>query len=149
MSKKDLPKLPYLDGPLSHPFYSRVVKRGIDLVLALLLLIPGLILMAPLALWIRLDSPGPVLYKAVRGGYHNQPFYIYSIHSTFPAWRKFIKRIAGCLARNHPSGLTTCRATSFQQRPRLLRRFGSTPRSSNAATVFGQAKPPAAFRSSR
>ena len=81
MSKKDLPKLPYLDGPLSHPFYSRVVKRGIDLVLALLLLIPGLILMAPLALWIRLDSPGPVLYKAVRGGYHNQPFYIYKFRS--------------------------------------------------------------------
>ena len=28
MSKKDLPVLPYLDGPLSHPFYSRVIKRG-------------------------------------------------------------------------------------------------------------------------
>ena len=81
MSKKELPKLPYLDGPLSHPFYSLVVKRGIDLTLALLLLIPGLILMAPLALWIRLDSPGPVLYRAVRGGYHNQPFYIYKFRS--------------------------------------------------------------------
>ncbi len=81
MSKKDLPKLPYLDGPLSHPFYSRVVKRMIDFVLALVLLIPALILMIPLAVWVKLDSPGPVIYKAVRGGYHNQPFYIFKFRS--------------------------------------------------------------------
>ena len=67
MSKKDLPKLPYLDGPLSHPFYSHTVKRGIDLLLALLLLIPGAILMIPLAVWVKLDSPGPVIYRAIRG----------------------------------------------------------------------------------
>ena len=77
MSKKDLPVLPYLDGPLSHPFYSRVIKRGIDLLLALLLLPPALVVMLPLAAWVKLDSPGPVIYKAVRGGYHIQPFYIY------------------------------------------------------------------------
>ncbi|MBQ9210279.1 MAG: sugar transferase [Clostridia bacterium] len=81
MNKKDLPQLPYLDGPLSHPFYSKVVKRIIDLLLALVLLIPGLILMIPLAIWVKLDSPGPVIYKAVRGGYHNQPFYIYKFRS--------------------------------------------------------------------
>ena len=38
MSKGELPKLPYLDGPLSHPLYSKVGKRIIDLVLALLML---------------------------------------------------------------------------------------------------------------
>ena len=81
MSKKDLPKLPYLDGPLSHPFYSKVVKRGIDFLLALLLLPLALLLMLPLAVWVKLDSPGPVLYKAVRGGYHNQPFYIFKFRS--------------------------------------------------------------------
>ena len=81
MSKKDLPKLPYLDGPLSHPFYSKVVKRILDLGLALILLVPGLILMIPLAVWVKLDSPGPVIYKAVRGGYHNQPFTIFKFRS--------------------------------------------------------------------
>ena len=81
MSKKDLPKLPYLDGPLSHPFYSKVVKRILDLGLALVLLVPGLILMIPLAVWVKLDSPGPVIYKAVRGGYHNQPFTIFKFRS--------------------------------------------------------------------
>lgn len=81
MRKKELPEMPYLDGPLSHPFYSRVVKRVIDLVLALILLIPGLVLMIPLAIWVKLDSPGPVLYRALRGGYHNQPFYICKFRS--------------------------------------------------------------------
>ena len=81
MSKKDLPELPWLDGPLSHPFYSHVVKRALDLILALILLIPGIVLMIPLAVWVKLDSPGPIIYKAVRGGYHNQPFYICKFRS--------------------------------------------------------------------
>ncbi len=81
MSREELPKLPYLDGPLSHPFYSKVVKRVLDFLLALVLLIPGIIIMIPLAVWVKLDSPGPILYKAVRGGYHNQPFYIYKFRS--------------------------------------------------------------------
>ncbi len=96
MSRKDLPKLPYLDGPLSHPFYSHVVKRGLDLILSLLLLIPGLVLMAPLALWVKLDSPGPVLYRAVRGGYHNQPFYICKFRSMVVGADK----TGGCTAKN-------------------------------------------------
>ena len=81
MNRKELPQLPYLDGPLSHPFYSRVVKRVLDFLLALVLLIPGVILMIPLAVWVKLDSPGPIIYKAIRGGYHNQPFYIYKFRS--------------------------------------------------------------------
>ena len=81
MSKKELPKMPRWDGPLSHPFYSKVVKRGLDLILAILLLIPGALIMIPLAVWVKLDSPGPVFYRAIRGGYHNQPFYIFKFRS--------------------------------------------------------------------
>ena len=73
--------LPRWDGPLSHPFYSHVVKRVIDFTLALILLVPGLVLMGPLALCVKLDSPGPVLYKAPRGGYHNKTFLIYKFRS--------------------------------------------------------------------
>ena len=76
-----LPEEPWWDGPLSHPFYSKVVKRAIDLVLAVILLIPALVIMAPLAIWVKLDSPGPVIYRAVRGGYHNQPFVIFKFRS--------------------------------------------------------------------
>ena len=81
MKREELPKLPRWDGPLSHPFYSRVVKRALDFTLALILLIPGIVLMVPLAVWVKLDSQGPVLYKAVRGGYHNQPFLIFKFRS--------------------------------------------------------------------
>lgn len=64
------------DGPLSHPFYSKVVKRTLDLLLAVLLLLPCSLLMLPIALLVRLSSEGPVLYRALRGGYHNKPFSI-------------------------------------------------------------------------
>ena len=81
MAKQTMPQLPRWDGPLSHPFYSKVVKRALDFLLALLMLIPGCIIMLPLAIWVKLDSPGPVIYKAVRGGYHNKPFLIYKFRS--------------------------------------------------------------------
>ena len=68
--------LPRWDGPLSHPVYSKVVKRVMDFVLALVLLIPCLIVMIPIAAAVRLTSKGPVFYSALRGGYHNKPFRI-------------------------------------------------------------------------
>ena len=81
MSREPIPDLPRWDGPLSHPFYSKVVKRALDFLLALVLLVPGCLVMLPLALWVRLDSPGPVFYRALRGGYHNRPFYIMKFRS--------------------------------------------------------------------
>jgi lipopolysaccharide/colanic/teichoic acid biosynthesis glycosyltransferase len=52
------------------------VKRAIDLTGATL----GLILLAPVlgivAFLIRLDSPGPVLFKQVRRGYRGRPFWV-------------------------------------------------------------------------
>ena len=96
MGKTELPKEPYWDGPLAHPFYSKVIKRALDFLLALILLIPGLLLMIPLAVWVKLDSEGPVLYKAVRGGYHNQPFRIYKFRSMVVDADK----TGGCTAKN-------------------------------------------------
>ena len=96
MKREPLPRMPYWDGPRSHPFYSKVVKRALDLLLALVLLIPGLVLMLPLAIWVKLDSEGPVLYRAVRGGYHNQPFRIYKFRSMVVDADK----TGGCTAKN-------------------------------------------------
>ena len=96
MSREKLPEMPRWDGPLSHPLYSKVIKRALDLVLALILLIPALILMIPLAIWVKLDSEGPVLYTAVRGGYHNQPFRIYKFRSMVVDADK----TGGCTAKN-------------------------------------------------
>lgn len=68
--------LPRWDGPLSHPFYSKVIKRALDFIAALILLPPCLILMLPIALAVKLTSEGPILYTAPRGGYHNKTFKI-------------------------------------------------------------------------
>lgn len=81
MANEKYTDLPVWEGPLSHPFYSRVVKRVLDFTLALILLIPGCIIMIPLAIWVKLDSPGPVIYRAIRGGYKNKPFYIMKFRS--------------------------------------------------------------------
>ena len=93
-----LPKLPRWDGPLSHPFYSNVVKRVLDFTLALLMLIPASFVMIPLAIWVKLDSPGPVFYRAVRGGYKNQPFYIMKFRTMVVDADK----TGGCTAKDDP-----------------------------------------------
>lgn len=76
MVKEPLPDLPYWSGPLSHPFYSKVIKRLFDFFLALVFFPFALVFMIPIAIWVRLDSKGSILYRAPRGGYHNKPFYI-------------------------------------------------------------------------
>ena len=96
MGKNELPREPYWDGPLSHPFYSRVVKRIIDFLLALVLLVPAAVVMIPLAVWVKLDSEGPVFYRAVRGGYHNQPCRIFKFRSMVVDADK----TGGCTAKN-------------------------------------------------
>lgn len=96
MPRERMPEMPYWDGPLSHPFYSHTVKRILDLLLALLLLIPAMVVMIPLAIWVKLDSPGPVFYRAVRGGYHNQPFMIMKFRSMVVDADK----TGGCTAKN-------------------------------------------------
>ncbi len=78
---QELPVLPTWKGPLSHPFYSFVIKRILDIALALVLLVPGLILMIPVAIAVRLDSPGPVFYRAPRGGYRNKTFMIFKFRT--------------------------------------------------------------------
>jgi exopolysaccharide biosynthesis polyprenyl glycosylphosphotransferase len=63
------------------PRTGRLIKRALDFILALL----GLVLSAPLgllvALAIRLDSPGPVIFKQKRVGEHGQTFFFYKFRS--------------------------------------------------------------------
>ncbi len=51
----------------------RLLKRGLDLLIstaAILLLMP---LMAMVAIWIKLESPGPILFRQIRHGYNKEP----------------------------------------------------------------------------
>ena len=59
----------------------QAVKRGIDIILSLV----GLICLAPIllavAIAVRLDSPGPVLFRQTRHGFNGRPFAIYKFRT--------------------------------------------------------------------
>lgn len=68
-----------IDSPAAD--FDQIIKRAIDLVgalLALVLLSPLLLLVA---LWIKLDSPGPALFRQNRWGAGAQAFQIYKFRS--------------------------------------------------------------------
>jgi len=58
-----------------------VAKRTLDLILSLVGLALLWPLLASLALWIKLDSPGPVLYRGKRAGQQGQPIFMYKFRT--------------------------------------------------------------------
>jgi len=61
----------------------RVMKRWMDVcgsLAAILLLMP---LFLVVAVWLKLDSPGPLIYRQVRIGLHGRPFYFYKFRSMY------------------------------------------------------------------
>ena len=61
--------------------YNRVIKRIIDIIIALLVLIIGAIPMLIVAMLIKLESPGPVLFKQERIGRGGKVFKIIKFRS--------------------------------------------------------------------
>ena len=61
--------------------YHRIVKRIIDIIIALLVLIVGAIPMLIIALLIKIDSPGPALFKQDRLGRGGRVFKFYKFRS--------------------------------------------------------------------
>lgn len=59
----------------------RLAKRALDLAIVILLGIPALIVAALIAIAIRLDSPGPVIYAALRVGRQGKPFNMFKFRS--------------------------------------------------------------------
>jgi len=61
--------------------WQRTMKRGMDIILSLI----GLIILSPIflitAIAIKLDSPGPVIFKQKRIGKNGLPFYMYKFRS--------------------------------------------------------------------
>jgi lipopolysaccharide/colanic/teichoic acid biosynthesis glycosyltransferase len=60
-----------------------VIKRALDLTVGGTLLLLTSPLLLVIALAVRLDSPGPVLFRQTRIGRHGQPFEIYKLRSMF------------------------------------------------------------------
>jgi lipopolysaccharide/colanic/teichoic acid biosynthesis glycosyltransferase len=65
----------------SQSFGYDVIKRGIDIVCAILLLIPCTVLFAFIALAIKIGDKGPLLYKTERLGQYNTPFTLYKFRT--------------------------------------------------------------------
>ena len=57
------------------------VRRGVDIVVSLALLLLTLPLMLLTAALVRLESPGPVLYRQTRVGLHGEPFTLLKFRS--------------------------------------------------------------------
>ncbi len=66
---------------LQHNRIGLRTKRIADIFLSLLLLAPTLPLMAMIAVLIKLESRGPVLYKQIRSGQRGKPFSLYKFRS--------------------------------------------------------------------
>lgn len=56
--------------------YNNIIKRIIDLIMSIFLFIILLPLFLFISVCIKINSSGPVFYKALRGGYHDIPFKI-------------------------------------------------------------------------
>jgi sugar transferase (PEP-CTERM system associated) len=85
----------FSDGFVKTPS-SEIIKRGIDTVLSLIGLIVTFPLMLLIAASIRIDSPGPILFRQRRLGKHGRVFVIYKFrsmrddaeHGTGPVWAR-------------------------------------------------------------
>lgn len=64
-----------------HPSASCLIKRSLDIVGSIIGLIVLSILFVPIAIAIRLDSPGPILYRQERFGLQGRPFTIVKFRS--------------------------------------------------------------------
>jgi lipopolysaccharide/colanic/teichoic acid biosynthesis glycosyltransferase len=75
---------------LAHPVRARnswqrwsylIAKRLIDIVASLLLLLLLLPIFPAVAIWIKRDSPGPILFRQTRLGRNGKPFTVYKFRS--------------------------------------------------------------------
>lgn len=68
-------------APINYPRWQLAVKRGIDILISSILLILISPLLLLIALWIRLDSPGPIIFKQTRIGLYSKPYTIYKFRT--------------------------------------------------------------------
>ncbi|MFN6528865.1 sugar transferase [Nostoc sp. ChiSLP03a] len=76
--------LAFSDGfNLMPGYFSMKLKRVIDLILILFLLVLVAPLLLLVALLVKLDSPGPVFYSQQRSGLYGKPFRVYKFRSMY------------------------------------------------------------------
>jgi exopolysaccharide biosynthesis polyprenyl glycosylphosphotransferase len=64
-----------------YPRWQLIAKRILDLIISFILLIALSPLLLFIALWIRMDSPGPIIFKQRRVGIHGRAYTIYKFRT--------------------------------------------------------------------
>ncbi len=77
----DLPVMTLFERPISG--MDALLKRAEDLILSSLILMVLSPLMAIVALAVKLDSPGPILFRQPREGFNNRPFDVLKFRSMY------------------------------------------------------------------
>jgi len=76
--------LPLMELDLNlHTIYVSIIKRFVDLAIAIPLTITSLPIWCIVTLMIKLDSKGPILYRQERLGFHGRAFEIYKFRSMY------------------------------------------------------------------
>lgn len=95
------------------------VKRVLDVIFALLLLIPGSVIMLIFVIWIRIESKGSAIFKQRRPGYHQEIFTMYKLRSMRIETRDKDGRALTDQERMTISG-SVARKTSIDELPQLI-----------------------------
>ena len=115
----DLPLLPVFDRPLSP--WSEFLKNAVDRTVALLALVVLSPVMAAVALAVRMESKGPVLFKQKRFGFNNELIEVYKFRSMFLEMSD--ASAAKLVSRNDPRVTRVgriIRKTSLDELPQLF-----------------------------
>ncbi|MFZ0803873.1 MAG: exopolysaccharide biosynthesis polyprenyl glycosylphosphotransferase [Terriglobales bacterium] len=82
------------------PNFRLLVKRAIDIVLSAIALLLALPLLAVIACVTKLDSPGPVLYRAARLGFKGRRFLCFKFRTMIPDADALKQKLRACNQRN-------------------------------------------------
>ena len=116
-TRTDFPPVNFVAEPIASPNaspFDAALRRALDVVVsaaALLLLLP---LLALIALCIRLDSPGPVLFVQKRVGRHGQEFPVFKFRSMFTDAEAHLHTVLDANERTGP-------VFKMRQDPRITR----------------------------
>ncbi|RIY01453.1 undecaprenyl-phosphate glucose phosphotransferase [Aureimonas flava] len=75
----DVPMLDIMDRPIAD--WSKVAKRGFDLVFGVAALVAVMPIMVVTAIAIKLDTPGPVFFRQKRHGFNNEEILVWKFRS--------------------------------------------------------------------